>query len=100
VLPLVSRSDRAVVRECLTLRERSNDPDLSARSIEGFIAAKALVRALERSPRLTPQAVSATLDSLNDLDVGGHVLDFSRPGRTGSRCVDFAMLGAGGKVVQ
>lgn len=100
VLPLVSRSDRAVVREYLSLRERSNDPDLSARSIEGFIAAKALVRALERSPRLTPEAVSATLASLNDLDLGGYVLDFSRPGRTGSRYVDFAMLGAGGRVVQ
>lgn len=100
VLPLLNRQDRAVVREYLALREKSKDPDLSARSIEGFIAAKALVHALERAPRWTPEAVSATLSSLRNLDVGGYVLDFSQQGRTGSRYVDFAMIGSGGKLVQ
>lgn len=100
VLPLHNRQDRAVVREYLALREKSKDPDLSARSIEGFIAAKALVHALERAPRWTPEAVSATLSSLRNLDVGGYVLDFSQQGRTGSRYVDFAMIGSGGKLVQ
>ncbi|WP_019560562.1 MULTISPECIES: ABC transporter substrate-binding protein [Caldimonas] len=100
VLPLLNRQDRAVVREYLALREQSKDPDLTARSIEGFIAAKVLVHALERAPRWTPEAVSATLSSLRSLDVGGYVLDFSQQGRTGSRYVDFAMIGSGGRLVQ
>lgn len=99
VLPLVGETNRAVVREYLQLRQASKDPDLSARSIEGFIAAKALVKAMERASALTAPAVTAALEK-GGLDVGGYALDFSQAGRTGSRYVDFAMIGEGGKIVQ
>lgn len=100
VLPLSSKTDREVVREFQRLRETANNPDLSARSMEGFIAAKALVKAIEKAPRLSADAVSAALDSASELDVGGYRLDFTKADRSGSRYVDFAMIGDGGKIVQ
>lgn len=99
VLPLATRSDRAVVREYQQLRTASQDADLSARSMEGFIAAKALVKAIEKTARPTPESIANSL-AAGDLDVGGYVLDFSVAGRTGSRYVDFAMIGSQGKIVQ
>lgn len=100
VLPLASQTSRPVVREYLTLRANAKDPDLSARSIEGYIAAKALVLALEKAPRPTAEAVASALAVGGGLDLGGYTLDFTDQGRTGSRYVDFAMIGSGGKIVQ
>lgn len=100
VLPLAKQTNRAVVREYLQLKQTSTDPNLSARSIEGFIAAKALVKIMEDAKSLNAAGVSAAMDSAKSVDVGGYVLDFSMRDRTGSRYVDFAMIGADGKVVQ
>lgn len=100
VLPLNTQTKLPVVREYLALRAASQDADLSARSIEGFIAAKALVWALGRVPRVTPEAIAETLTAAGGFDLGGYRLDFSRVGTSGSRLVDFAMLGNGGRIVQ
>ncbi|MDR6854726.1 ABC transporter substrate-binding protein [Variovorax guangxiensis] len=98
VLP--QQADRAVVREYLQLRQASKDPDLSARSMEGFIAAKALVKVMEGANTLSAAGVGAALASAKAVDVGGYLLDFSTRGQTASRYVDFAMFGARGKLVQ
>lgn len=100
VLPLSKETTRPVVREYLQLRQASNDANLSARSIEGYIAAKALVKALENVPNPTAATVTAALAAARSIDVGGYVLDFSQKNRTGSQYVDFAMFGADGKIVQ
>ena len=88
------------VRRYLQLRQASNDANLSARSIEGYIAAKALVKALEGIANPTAPTVTAALAAARSIDVGGYVLDFSQRNRTGSQYVDFAMFGADGKIVQ
>jgi ABC-type branched-subunit amino acid transport system substrate-binding protein len=100
VLPLPSETNRAVVREYLALRAASPDADLSARSLEGFIAAKALVWALQHSSQFTPEGVAETLAASGPLDVGDFVLNFSERGKPGSRYVDFAMIGSGGRIVR
>lgn len=100
VLPLAKQTQRAVVREYQQLRQASTDTSLSARSIEGFIAAKALVKVLEATPKLTPANVAAALEQAKSVDVGGYVLDFTSKDRTGSNYVDFAMFGSDGKIVQ
>lgn len=99
VLPLAQETNRPVVREYLALRQASKDPNLSARSIEGYIAAKALVKALEGISNPTAATVTSALDSARSIDVGGYVLDFTQKNRTGSQYVDFAMFGADGKIV-
>lgn len=100
VLPLAQQTQRAVVREYLQLRQASTDTHLSARSIEGYIAAKALVKVIEAAPNLTPAGVTAALEQSTSVDVGDYVLDFSGKGRPVSNYVDFAMFGADGKVVK
>ena len=100
VLPLPSERSRGVVREYLALRDTSSDADLSTRSLEGFIAAKALVWALKKTPQLTPEAVAETLASPEGLDVGGFALNFSQKSEPGSHYVDFAMIGSDGRLVR
>lgn len=99
VLPTDDRQDREVVREYVRLRQSANDPDLSSRSIEGFIAAKALVKALERTANLSPQTLTDALERGFDTDVGSYRLSFSK-GQASSRYVDFAILGSGGRLVR
>lgn len=99
VLPTDDRQDREVVREYQRLRQNSKDTELSSRSLEGFIAARALTRAIERSPALTAASISDTMDKGFETDVGGHRLTFGK-GQTPSRYVDFAVLGNGGRLVR
>ncbi|RYY66992.1 MAG: amino acid-binding protein, partial [Comamonadaceae bacterium] len=100
VLPMPQDPSRAVARDYLALRSASKDPDLSARSIEGFVAARALTQVLEGVQNPTAANVSAALNNARAVDVGGYVLDFSSREQTASRYVDFAMFGAGGRIVQ
>jgi branched-chain amino acid transport system substrate-binding protein len=100
VLPLPTEGNRAVVREFLALRAASTNADLSARSLEGFIAAKALVWALKRTSQLTPVAVAETLETSGGFDVGDFTLNFSAKGRSGSHYVDFAVIGSGGRFIR
>ncbi len=99
VLPLAQQTQRNLVREYAQLRGASSDKHLSARSIEGFVAAKTLVKVLEGIPKPTPENVSVALAHAK-LDVGDYRIDFTERERPGSTYVDFAMFGAGGKIVQ
>lgn len=102
VLPMEGQGTIGVNREYLRLRDQSQDPDLSARSIEGFIAAKTLVHALRAASAgngtPTSAALIQALKGTSRVDLGGYMLDFSTPGRPGSAFVDFAMFGDGGKI--
>jgi len=101
VLPLADQKAVPVNQEYLELRDKSSDPDLSARSIEGFIAAKTLVHALRQiTGPITPASVASSLKAMRAADLGGYTVDFSQTGRSGSSYVDFAMLGGGGRIVQ
>jgi ABC-type branched-subunit amino acid transport system substrate-binding protein len=99
VLPLQQQTQRAVVREYVKLRDASSDKNLSSRSMEGFISAKALVKVLEGLSNPTAATVSAALSRAH-IDLGDYPIDFTERGHTGSTFVDFAMFGSNGKVVQ
>ncbi|RKT58883.1 amino acid/amide ABC transporter substrate-binding protein (HAAT family) [Azonexus fungiphilus] len=99
VVPPESRSVLPLVREYARLKAQGKQADLGARSMEGFIAAKALVAALRKGASSGPEAGKA-MAATRKLDLGGYSLDFSASDRTGSNYVDFAMLGRGGQVVQ
>lgn len=100
VTPLVQRTTLPVVREYLQLKAASKDADIRSRSLEGFIAAKALVRVLQGLGDPTPSKLTDALNAARSVDVGGFVLDFSDDKRAASRYVDFAMFGAGGRIFQ
>ena len=99
VLPTDDRQDREVVREYQRLRQGSKDTELSSRSLEGFIAARALTKALERTGTPSAAALADMLERGFETDVGGHRLTFGK-GQTPSRYVDFAVLGTGGRLVR
>lgn len=102
VLPLESQATIGIAREYQRQKALRPDPDLSGRSIEGYIAAKALVQALrtaQASGNPGPAGVLRALQGARKQDLGGYALDFSQPGRSGSSYVDFAMFGNAGKII-
>ena len=103
VLPLETQRTLGVNRFYLSLRERSTDPDLSTRSVEGFIAAMTLVHALEVASQdgaqPTAQSLLQALRSIRNLDLGDYTVDFSTPGEAGSTHVNFAIIGRGGALI-
>jgi len=100
VLPLPNQEKLPIVREYQALRNASKDKDLSGRSIEGYIAAKTVVWALQHATKVGPGAIEAALSAPGGLDIGGFRLDFSRSSGFGSHLVDFAMLGKDGRIVE
>lgn len=98
VLPLPSRSWIPIRREFEKLA--AGQPGITTRSIEGFIAAKAVVHAMERAHELTPAGVKQALTAMRSVDIGGFFLDFSVPGQAGSRSVEYVMIGRSGSIVR
>lgn len=99
VVPMESRVALPLVREYAKLKAQSKNPDIGARSMEGFIAARALVAALRKGAASGSEAGKAVA-GIRKLDLGGYRLDFSTGDRSGSTFVDFAMFGRGGQIVQ
>lgn len=100
VTPLAQKATLPIVREYQQLKASSTDANIRSRSLEGFIAAKALVRVLQGLNDPTPSKVTEALNAARSVDVGGFMLDFSDNKRAASRYVDFAMFGAGGRIFQ
>jgi ABC-type branched-subunit amino acid transport system substrate-binding protein len=95
------RSTLPLIREYESLKAKAGQIDgLSARSIEGFVAAKLLVQALRQAERPTREGVMQALQRMRRVDLGDFALDYSVPGRPASNFVDFAVIGEGGRIVQ
>jgi branched-chain amino acid transport system substrate-binding protein len=96
--PLSTARKFAIVREYHELKNNSDDADLTERSIEKFIAAKALVHALRQSKTPSPAATLKAVANMKSVDLGDYWIDFSRFGQTGSQFDEFAIIGAKGRI--
>ena len=68
-------------------------------SIEGFVAAKALVEGLKRAGAgATPESLVTAMESVRELNLGGFYVDFNAQKRTGSRFVELTILTGDGRV--
>ncbi|UUZ64467.1 ABC transporter substrate-binding protein [Polaromonas sp. P1-6] len=68
-------------------------------SIEGYVAAKTLVEGLKRAGNNpTTDSLIAGLESLQELSLGGFLVDFSAQKHAGSKFVDLTILTPDGKV--
>jgi ABC-type branched-subunit amino acid transport system substrate-binding protein len=70
-------------------------------SIEGYVAAKALVEGLRRiggGREVSPAALVTALESLNELDLGDFRIAFGPGQHAGSRFIDLTMLIENGRV--
>jgi len=99
VVPAANAKGFAIVREYQELAARSNDPDLGAVSLEGYIAAKVLVHAMRKAKTLKPAAVARALAATTRLDLGDYVIDYSDTKRAGAHFVDFAIVNGQGQIV-
>ena len=97
--PLTTSRTLQMTREYQQLAKEAKDPDLAERSMEGYIAAKVLVHGL-RQARSSPAALSKAVAGMKSVDLGGFMVDFTRPKQTGSQYVDFAIVNKGGSILQ
>jgi len=68
-------------------------------SIEGYVAARALVAGLRRAAgNLTSEGIVKGLETLGNTDLGGFYVDFSAQKHTGSKLVDLTILTETGQV--
>ena len=68
-------------------------------SLEGYVAARAVVEGLRRgSNTTTPESLITGLESLREFNLGGFFVDFSPTKHTGSKYVDLTILTADGRV--
>jgi ABC-type branched-subunit amino acid transport system substrate-binding protein len=96
--PLTTTRSVGMIREYQKLAAEAKDPDLAERSMEGYIAAKVLVRGL-RQARSSPAALAKAVRSMSDVDLGDFFIDFTQKDRTGSQFVDFAIVDKAGKIL-
>ena len=89
-----------VVKDYLELARRAN-VEINFSTLEGFLAAKVMTEGLRRAGKdLTRERFVAALESMSSLDLGGFNVSFSAANHSGSKFVDLAMIGRGGKFVR
>jgi branched-chain amino acid transport system substrate-binding protein len=101
VMPFPFHASTAVSAEFLAAVQAAARPGLTPNysSIEGYVAAKALVEGLRRAGgNPTPDSLITGLESMNDVNLGGFFVDFDAHKHTGSRFVDLTILTDDGKV--
>ncbi len=100
VVPPTSAKVFAIVREYHELAAKAKNPDLAERSMEGFISAKVLVHALRKAGNPSSAGLIKAISATSQLNLGDYVVDFTHKEHTGSRFVDFAILGNQGRVIR
>ncbi|MFC5522015.1 ABC transporter substrate-binding protein [Polaromonas jejuensis] len=87
----------AVVREYQTMISATSDKKFSYNSMEGFLNAKLVARALQKiSGPVTRAKIISTLESFTSEDLGGFALTYSKQSNLGSRFVNLTMIRADG----
>ncbi|MDW5444817.1 ABC transporter substrate-binding protein [Polaromonas sp. SM01] len=86
-----------VVREYQTTISQTADKKYSYNSMEGFLNAKLVVRALQKTAGAPTRAkIISTLESFTSEDLGGFALTYSKQSNLGSRYVNLTMIRADG----
>jgi ABC-type branched-subunit amino acid transport system substrate-binding protein len=99
VVPPYARASVPIVKEYQAAIEKSlGKKDYSFTSLESYIGAKVLVEAIRRSgANPTREGLMKTLDSMQQFNVGGYVIDFSPTNHNGSRFVELTAISKAGR---
>lgn len=102
IVPIPTGSRIKVVAEYVkALAELNPAASPSFYGLEAFIEAKVLVEGLRRSgPGVTPGALVNTLETLNDLDVGGYYVRYKPGEHAGSSFVEIDVIDSKGAVMR
>lgn len=87
----------AAVKEYQAVISGTADKKFSYNSMEGFLNAKLVVRALQKTPApVTRAKLISTLESFTNEDLGGFAVTYSKQSNLGSRFVNLTMIRADG----
>ena len=105
VVPHPQSNDTRVQSDHRAMMKKFRDEPPSHLTLEGFIAAKGLVRALERAQERTGRVVNrasiaAALAGTKQFDLDGITISFTSENDRGSKFVDLAYLRKSGSLVQ
>jgi branched-chain amino acid transport system substrate-binding protein len=100
VVPFPWRTTSPLTRQFAASMERAK-LDVTYDRMWGYLNAAVLVEALRRAGKQpTPQSITAAMDSMSDVDLGGYRLSFSKTNHNGSRFVEMTMVGSRGEYVR
>lgn len=101
VMPRPGAANLPLIREFHTvMAAHAPQARLSYISLEGFVTAKVLVEALQRSGRqLTREKFTASLESFRNLDLGGVFLSYSPADHSGLKRVEITVVDSVGQVL-
>ena len=90
---------RALVREYQAAIGKSlGKKDYSFTSLESYIGAKVLVEAIRRAgANPTREGLLKTLDSMQNFNVGGYLVDFAPSNHNGSKFVELTAISKAGR---
>ena len=99
VVPPYARASIPIVREYQAAIEKSlGKKDYSFTSLESYIGAKVLVEAIRRAgANPTREGLLKTLDSMQNFNVGGYLVDFSASNHNGSKFVELTAISKAGR---
>jgi len=99
VVPPYARASIPIVREYQAAIEKSlGKKDYSFTSLESYIGAKVLVEAIRRAgANPTREGLLKTLDSMQNFNVGGYLVDFSPSNHNGSKFVELTAISKAGR---
>jgi branched-chain amino acid transport system substrate-binding protein len=99
VVPPYSRASIPVVKEYQAAIEKQlGKKDYSFTSLEAYIGAKVLVEGIRRAgANPTREGVLKSLNNIQNLDIGGFVVDFSPTNHNGSKFVELTAISRAGR---
>ncbi len=99
VVPPYARASIPIVREYQAAIEKSlGKKGYSFTSLEAYIGAKVLVEAIRRAgANPTREGLLKTLDSMQNFNVGGYLVDFSPSNHNGSKFVELTAISKAGR---
>lgn len=100
VLPYPWRTTSALTRQ-FTLAMKAASLPLSYERMWGYLNVMILAEALRRSSKtVTPGGIVSAMESMNDVDLGGYRLNYSKTNHHGSNFVELTMVGHDGRYVR
>src|SRR2546425_384360 len=101
VMPFPWGAAVPVVKEYQRLSTKAGHSDFNFSAIEGFVVAKVFVEGLKRTGKvLTRETFIDTVESMQDVDVGGFYVSYSSKNHAGSKFVDLTIIAREGKFLR
>ena len=101
VVPFPYSASIPLVRDYQAAMKKHQRGELSFSSIEGYLAARVLADGLKKAGKtLTREGLVDALETMNNVDIGGFNVNFSKTSHSGSKFVELTIIGREGKFLR